>query len=57
MKILATRERDLEDADTVMWNVAATLDMDLINRELEFLAGEIADHEIAERWRRTKLDG
>lgn len=39
-----------------MWNVAATLDMDLINRELEFLAGEIADHEIAERWRRTKLD-
>ena len=56
MKILATRERDLEDADTVMWNVAATLDMDLINRELEFLAGEIADHEIAERWRRTKLD-
>ena len=54
MKILATRERDLEDAITVVRSLASDIDMDLIERELEALAIEIPDHDIMGRWRRVQ---
>jgi hypothetical protein len=56
LKILATRERDLEDALTVMRSLASRLDMDLIERELAILATEISDYDFIERWRRVQRD-
>src|SRR6266567_6621228 len=53
MKILATRERDLEDASTVVRSLASRIDMDLIERELEALAIEISDHDVMSRWQRA----
>lgn len=54
LKVLATRERDLEDATTVVRGLRNRLDIDLIERELQFLADEIADHKIIERWQRIR---
>lgn len=53
MKILAMRDRDLEDAVTVVRSLANDIDMDLIERELEALAIEISDHDVMDRWRRA----
>ncbi len=55
MKTLATRDRDLEDAATVVRTLAARLDMELIERELVLLAAEITDHDILDRRRRLRL--
>jgi len=54
MKLLATRDRDLEDAVTVVRSLANDLDMDLIERELEALAIEISDHDVMGRWQRAQ---
>ena len=54
LKILATRERDLEDAITVVRSLANDIDMDLIERELEALAIEIPDHDVMGRWQRAQ---
>ena len=54
LKILATRDRDLEDAVTVVRSLANDIDMDLIERELEALAIEISDHDIMGRWQRAQ---
>jgi len=54
LKILATRERDLEDAVTVVRSLASRIDMDLIERELEALAIEISDHDVMGRWQRAQ---
>ena len=53
LKILATRDRDLEDAVTVVRSLADRVDMELIERELEALAIEIADHDVMGRWQRA----
>ena len=54
LKILATRERDLEDAVTVVRSLATRIDMKLIERELEALAIEISDHDVMGRWQRAQ---
>ena len=54
LKILATRERDLEDAVTVVRSLATRIDMQLIERELEALAIEISDHDVMGRWQRAQ---
>ena len=54
LKILATRERDLEDAVTVVRSLATRIDMKLIERELEALAIEIPDHDLMGRWQRAQ---
>ena len=54
LKILATRERDLEDAVTVVRSLASRIDMDLIERELGALAIEISDHDVMGRWQRAQ---
>ena len=54
LKILATRERDLEDAVTVVRSLATRIDMKLIERELEALAIEISDHDVKGRWQRAQ---
>ena len=54
LKILATRDRDLEDAVTVVRSLASRIDMDLIERELEALAIEISDHDVMDRWQRAQ---
>ena len=54
MKILATRDRDIEDAAAVIRGLGNRMDMGLIERELAALALEIADHDIMVRWRRTQ---
>ena len=53
MKILATRERDLEDAASVMRSLAGRIDLELIERELGALAGEIPDHAVMSRRQRA----
>jgi hypothetical protein len=54
MKILPTRDRDLEDAASVIRALTPRLDMEMIDREIDALQVEIPDHEIRNRWRRTQ---
>ena len=54
MKILATRDRDLEDAVPVVRSLASRIDIDLIERELQALAIEISDHDVMGRWQRAQ---
>jgi hypothetical protein len=51
LKVLSTRERDLEDARTVLAALAGRLDDELIEREANGLASEIADHDVLGRYR------
>ena len=53
LKLLATRERDLEDAVSVIRGLTNELDFNLIEREVATLGEEIEDHHIAERWERV----
>jgi predicted nucleotidyltransferase len=50
LKVLSTRERDLEDARTVLSALAGRLDDELIDREANALAIEIADHDVLRRY-------
>ena len=54
MKILATRERDLEDARIVTKALKPRLDIEFVERTLYDLSGEIIDHEILDRWRAVR---
>ena len=54
MKVLATRERDLEDAVAVVRSLASRIDMELIEHELKALAIEIPDHDVMGRWQRAR---
>ena len=54
LKILATRERDLEDAASVIHSVGRALDMVMVTEELALLAVELRDHDVAGRWRRIQ---
>jgi hypothetical protein len=57
LKILATRERDLEDAVTVLRALASRMDTVLLERELAALATEIPDHDVLNRWARAQRSG
>lgn len=48
-KVLSTRERDLEDARTVVAALAGALDLVSIEADGQRLAGEITDHDVAGR--------
>jgi len=54
LKALSTRERDLEDAATVLRSLGAQLDVALIDREVAALAAEVADHDVAGRAARIR---
>lgn len=54
LKLLATRERDLEDARTVMRALAGRIDVSMIESELAELPTEIADYDFAGRWRKLQ---
>lgn len=49
LKLLSTRERDLEDARTVVATLPDLLDRALLAREVALLAAEIPDHDVAGR--------
>jgi len=53
LKVLATRERDLEDARSVLEMQRARLDRALIEAEIEHLIEEIPDHDIRGRFARV----
>jgi len=52
LKVLATRERDLEDARSVIVTQRTRLDQALIRMEIEQLIEEIPDHDIRGRFAR-----
>jgi hypothetical protein len=54
LKVLASRDRDLEDAANVLLALSTRLDLALIERELAALAAEITDHDIVGRWRAAR---
>lgn len=51
LKVLSTREHDLEDARTVLTALAGRLDDALIASEVKTLAAEIPDHDVLGRYR------
>lgn len=55
LKVLATRDRDLEDARSVVDKLRGRLDDTLIEREIATLAGEITDHDIRARFEKLEL--
>lgn len=57
LKVLATRERDLEDARSVIETQRARLDEMLIRAEIEQLIAEIPDHDIRERFAALSRSG
>jgi hypothetical protein len=56
-KLLSTRERDLEDAATVLRAPGLALDLSLIDAEAVRLAGEIPDHDVTGRLARLRAQG
>lgn len=50
-KLLSTRERDHDDARSVVRGLASELDRELIDREVQALAASLRDVPVAERWR------
>lgn len=52
-KILSTREKDVEDARSVLQSVGDDLDRELIEAEVELLVAEIPTHDIRGRWLRV----
>lgn len=57
LKVLSTRERDVEDARSVLVALSGRLDLELIEREISTLAAAIEDHPILERWARARGSG
>ncbi len=57
LKVLATRERDLEDARSVIEMQRPRLDVALIQMEIEQLIEEIPDHDIRGRFARLSQNG
>ena len=49
-KALAARDRDVEDAASVLRRSGALLDLGLVEKEIEALAAEIPDHDVRPRW-------
>ena len=57
MKVLATRERDLEDARSVIETQRTRLDQSLIRTEIRQLIEEIPDHDVRGRFARLSTAG
>ncbi len=55
LKLLASRERDLEDARSVLARLGPELDRTHVEREVELLAREIPDWDARTRWKRCCL--
>lgn len=55
-KLLSTRDRDLDDARSVLAGLGAELDSDLVQVEVEALAPGLA-HPLHERWSRIRGQG
>jgi hypothetical protein len=53
-KLLSTRERDLEDAASILIALAGRIDLEEITAEVERLAAETPGHEVRDRWRRCR---
>lgn len=49
-KALATRDRDLDDAASVLRRSAEFLDLSLVEREVELLSAEIPDFDVRRNW-------
>ena len=49
-KALATRDRDIDDAASVLRRSGALLDIELIDREVRVLADEVPDWDVRARW-------
>ena len=54
MKVLSTRERDLEDARTILIALHGRLDEALLDAEARLLAEELPHHDIAGRYRSVR---
>jgi hypothetical protein len=54
LKVLSTRDRDVEDASSVLCALRGRIDLALIEREATSLADEIADHPVAARLERAR---
>ncbi|MBX3275449.1 MAG: nucleotidyltransferase [Sandaracinaceae bacterium] len=54
LKVLSTRERDLEDAASVMRRLREHVDRGLVEREIDELAALIDDHPIRARYERVR---
>ena len=50
MKCLATRDKDLDDAASVLRRTGALLDIEAVAREVEILAAELPDVDVRGRW-------
>jgi hypothetical protein len=57
LKVLSTRERDLDDAASVIRTLDARFDLTMARDELASLAAEIADHDVAGRAARVLAGG
>lgn len=55
MKVLSTRDRDLEDAAAVLTTLVDRVDWAFMDDEVEALSSEIDGHDVAERYRRVSL--
>jgi hypothetical protein len=53
MKILSTRERDLEDAAVVLSTLSGRIDRSFIAHEIQLLSGEVSGHDGTGRYRRA----
>lgn len=56
LKVLSTRDRDLEDARTIVAALRDRLDVSLIAREAALLATEVPDHDVTRRYRSVMGD-
>ncbi len=53
-KVLSTRDKDLDDAASVLATLGPEIDRARIEAEVLTLQGEMPDHPVAERWRRVR---
>jgi hypothetical protein len=53
-KVLSTRELDLEDASSVLRALGPDLDTELLQQEIDGLAGSVGSHPLRDRWRRIR---
>lgn len=57
LKVLSTRDRDLDDAASVVRTLRPTLDLALVRAEAAALAREVPDHDVAGRLARVLAQG
>ena len=52
-KVLSTRDKDLDDAASVLATLGSEIDRERIEAEILGLQEDVPDHPVVERWRRT----